>query len=292
VEVAMSGGPSRSPGSVAEQVRARLESLAPSEARVGKVLLDRGAGIIRLSVSEVASLASTGIGTVVRACQSLGFKGFQDAKIALAEDLTPLAENDPEHINPTDTPAHVLTKLAAGGSDALRRAPASVDPDHLHHAVTLITTAHHVLLLGVGTSDPLARDAAYRLLGIGIPAEAPGDVHTQHVRARQLTDHDVAIAVSHTGSTRETVDAARAARDAGAPVIAVTSFALTPLTELSTAVLVAGGRETRYRVEAMTSRLAHHLILDTLYVSLVLADPARAERAQKLTTDILAEHRF
>jgi RpiR family transcriptional regulator, carbohydrate utilization regulator len=287
-------GPSagRSPGSVAERARASLGSLAPSEARVAKVLLDRGAGVLRLSVSEVASVAGTGIGTVVRACQSLGFKGFQDAKIALAEDLAPLAESDPDLVDAGDRPADVLAKLAASSAEALRRAPASVDADALERAVGAIAAAPRVLVLGVGTSEPLARDAAHRLLGIGIAAEAPGDVHAQHVRARLLAADDVAIAVSHTGSTRETVEAARAAREAGATVVAVTSFGMTPLTELSDVVLVAGGRETRYRVEAMTSRLAHHLVLDTLCVSLVLTHPERAEAAQKLVADVLADHRF
>ena len=283
---------SGSPGAVAEQIRAALGSLAPSEARVGQVLLERGAAVIRVSVSEVATAAGTGIGTVVRACQSLGFKGFQDAKIALAQDLAPLGEPSVEHVNADDLPAQVLAKLASSSAEALRRAPASVDADELLRAVEMIRDAPRVLLLGVGTSDPLARDAAYRLLTIGVPAEAPGDVHTQHVRARLLRPREVAIAISHTGSTRETVDAVRAARESGASIVAVTSFSTTPLTELADVALVAGGRETRYRVEAMTSRLAHLLVLDTLFVSLVLTDPLRAEEAQRLVAGVLSEHRF
>ena len=56
--------------------------------------------------------------------------------------------------------------------------------------------------------------------------------------------------------------------------------------------LVAGGLETRYRVEAMASRLAHLLVLDSLLVSLVLGDPCRSKTAQHLVADVLAEHRF
>lgn len=257
-----------------------------------QVMLDRGAEVINVSVSEVAQAAGAGVATVVRACQSVGFKGFQAAKIALAQDLVPFAGRPQDDIEPGDSPSEVLAKLAASSDDALRLAPASVDAASLARAVHVLRGARLVLFLGVGTSAPLTQDAAYRLLTLGIPAEAPADVHVQHVRARLLNPGDVAVVVSHTGSTRETVDAVRGAREAGATVIAVTSFSTSPLTELADITLIAGSRETRYRVEAMTSRLAHLLVLDTLYVSLVLADPERTRRAQDLTSDVLAEHRF
>lgn len=281
------------PGAVAERARAALGSLPRSEARVVQALLAHGSDVIRMSVSEIAAAAGTGVGTVVRACQSLGFKGFQDAKIALTQDLAPLVgERSPEHIDLGDRPDQVLAKLAASSGEALSRAPVSVDPKALGQAVELLRAAPRVLLLGVGTSSPLTQDMAYRLLTIGVSAEAPADVHVQHVRARLLRPGDVAIAVSHTGATRETVDAARGAKEAGAGIIAVTSYSTTPLTEVANVALVAGGLETRYRVEAMASRLAHLLVLDALLISLVLTDPGRSEAAQALAANVLAEHRF
>jgi DNA-binding MurR/RpiR family transcriptional regulator len=282
----------RSPGSVAERARAASGSLPPAEARVVQALLGRGAGVIHASVSEIAAAAEAGVGTVVRACQSLGFKGFQAAKIALAQDLLPLDERPQEDISNDDEPLEVLTKLAGSSSEALRRATASVSATGLARAIDLLASARRVLCLGVGTSSPLAQDAAYRLTTIGIEADAPPDVHVQHVRARLLSVNDVAMAVSHTGATQETLGAVRGAREAGARVIAITSFSTTPLTELADVALVAGGLETSYRVEAMASRLAHLLVVDSLYTSLVLKTRQRARKAQQTTADVLAEHRF
>jgi DNA-binding MurR/RpiR family transcriptional regulator len=284
--------PARSPGAVAERVRAASGSLPPAEARAVQALLGRGAEVIHASVTEIAAASETGVGTVVRACQSLGFKGFQAAKIALAQDLLPLDERPQDDLSDQDEPLEVLVKLASSSGDALRRATASVNATELARAIDLLAGARRVLCLGVGTSAPLAQDAAYRLTTIGIDADAPPDVHVQHVRARLLSTADVAMAVSHTGATQETLGAVRGAKEAGAPVIAVTSFSTTPLTELADVVLVAGGRETSYRVEAMASRLAHLLLIDTLFTCLVLSDAQRGRIAQRLTADVLAEHRF
>lgn len=282
----------RSPGSVAERARAASGSLPPAEARAVQALLMRRAEVIHASVSEIAVAAETGVGTVVRACQSLGFKGFQAAKIALAQDLLPLDERPQEDISNSDEPLEVLAKLARSSGEALRRATASVGAADLARAIELLAGARRVLCLGVGTSAPLVQDAAYRLTTIGIDADAPPDVHVQHVRARLLGVADVAMAVSHTGATQETLGAVRGAKEAGARVIAVTSFSTTPLTELADVALVAGGLETSYRVEAMASRLAHLLLIDALYTSLVLSNAQRARNAQRLTADVLAEHRF
>jgi len=279
-------------GSVAARVRSAAAGLVPSEAKVVRALLEPGADVINLSVSDVAASAGVGIATVVRACQSLGFKGFQAAKIALARDVAPLGDGPPEDVQAGDSPHQVLVKLAAGSSQALSRTPTSVDPAALAEAVRLLQRSARVLILGVGTSAPLAADAAYRLVTVGVTAFFPPDVHTQHVQARLLGAGDLAVAISHTGATTETISAVRGAKAGGAKVVAVTSFSNSPLTELADVCLVSGGLETRYRVEAMTSRLTHLLVLDTLFVALQLADPGRTAAAQALTADVLAEHRF
>jgi RpiR family transcriptional regulator, carbohydrate utilization regulator len=284
--------PVRAPGAVAERVRAASGSMPPAEARAVQALLGRGADVIHASVTEIAGAAETGVATVVRACQSLGFKGFQAAKIALAQDLLLLDERPHQDLSDDDEPIGVLMKLASSSGEALLRARASVSASELARAIDLLASARRVLCLGVGTSAPLAQDAAYRLTTIGIDADAPPDVHVQHVRARLLSAADVAMAISHTGATQETLGATRGAKEAGAKVIAVTSFSTTPLTELADVVLVAGGYETTYRVEAMASRLAHLLVIDSLYTSLVLASGQRAKKAQRLTADVLAEHRY
>ncbi|WP_462188291.1 MULTISPECIES: MurR/RpiR family transcriptional regulator, partial [unclassified Frankia] len=277
-------------GTLAERVRGAAADLAPSEARVLEALLEPGAEILNLSVSEVAAAAGVGVATVVRACQSLGFKGFQAAKIALAQDLLPLGERPREDIDPSDTVHQVLAKLAASNGQALSRVPMSVGAGALADAVEALHAARRVLFRGVGTSAPIAADGAFRLATIGVPASFPPDVHTQHVQARLLGPDDVAVAVSHTGATHETVGAARGAHAAGAAVIAITSFHSSPLTEVATTVLVAGSRKTRYQIEAMTSRLAHLLVLESLFIALLLRNPDHARIAQTLAADALDEH--
>ncbi|MFF2959982.1 MurR/RpiR family transcriptional regulator [Streptomyces sp. NPDC057963] len=75
------GGP---PYRLGAHVRAKLPELRETEARVAQVILDQGADLVGLSVCDVAALAGTAPSSVVRACQRLGFRGYQELKIAAA----------------------------------------------------------------------------------------------------------------------------------------------------------------------------------------------------------------
>jgi DNA-binding MurR/RpiR family transcriptional regulator len=280
------------PGSVSATVKGQLDRLTPSERRIAEVMIDTGPDLIYHSVSDIALRAECSLSSVVRCCQSLGFKGFQEFKIALSRDGRRPVRDVQHGLTAADGPMAVLTRVAEAAAEAASSGPELIDAEQFGAAVELLHRARQVLFLGVGTSAPLAQDAAYRLVTIGIQAEAPADVHMQHVKASLLAPGDVAVAVSHTGATRETVSAAKAAKEAGAEVVAVTSFARSPLVDAADLVLVAGALETAYRVEAMASRVGHMVVLDALFVAIALTDQQRADRTLVVTEDVLSSHRF
>jgi RpiR family carbohydrate utilization transcriptional regulator len=279
------------PLEVLARVRAHLPGLQAADARVARVVVERPEVVIHRSAAEVAELASTSAATVVRCAQKLGFKGFHDMKLSLAQEL-PAFPRDPAAAPAADPRVAALARVTRAGAEAVRDAGALVDPASFEAAVAAISDAAHVVFAGVGTSAPLCQDAAYRFSAVGISAEAPADVHVQHVQARRLAPGDVCVAVSHTGSTHETLQAARGAAQAGATVVAITSFARSALTELADCVIVAGARELGLRLEAVASRLAHLAVLDALLVAVAERDPARSEAALAIYADVLAEHRL
>jgi RpiR family carbohydrate utilization transcriptional regulator len=227
----------------------------------------------------------------VRCAQAAGFRGFHDLKLALMRELTELAalQADAAAASPHED---IVADVLAAGTQTLRDAGALLDRVAFGEAATLISAADRVLFVGVGTSAPLAQDAAYRLAAIGIRAEAPADVHAQHLVARGLTHRDVCVAISHTGATRETLATVGAAGEAGAATVAVTSYLRSPLTDAVDIALVAGAREVSLRLEAVASRLAHMAVMDALLIAVVQKDEVRASAALDRYADVVAEHRL
>ncbi|MFV0632907.1 MurR/RpiR family transcriptional regulator [Demequina sp.] len=274
-----------------ERLRAELAGLTPAERRVADQVLRDPLGLIHRSVSEVAQLAETSTASVVRLCATLGLRGYQDLKITLATQQMPQSRRVLGNVDDSDDAAAVVDKVLHSTAQALEATAASLDASRLEQIADAVLTARRVQVGAVGTSAPLAADAAYRLMTLGIDATFVADVHTQHVAARMLGPDDLFLAISHTGSTIETLAAARAARDSGAATAAITSFSTSPLTDLVDAVLVAGSVETAYRVEAMASRIVHLAVLDALHVTLALRRQ-RSAAALALTEDVLVQHRI
>jgi RpiR family transcriptional regulator, carbohydrate utilization regulator len=280
-----------SPREVQARIRAHIPGLQAADARVARVIVEQPNLVIYKSASEVGEMAQTSSATVVRCVQKMGFKGFHDLKLQLASELA-VFEQQPAEPSEADPRIAVLLQITQAGAESVRDAGALVDPEAFDAVVDAIAGARRVVFLGVGTSAPLCQDAAYRFAAIGVTAEAPADVHVQHVIARLTTNEDVCVVVSHTGSTRETLAAAQAAKQAGATTVAITSFATSPLTEVVDHVIVAGTRELALRLEAMASRLAHLALLDALLVAVAHRDEARSQAALELYTDVLGEHRL
>ena len=73
------------------------------------------------------------------------------------------------------------------------------------------------------------------------------------------------FAVSHSGSSKVVVDNTLLAKNNGATVISLSSMGKSPLTELADISLYTAANETRYRIVAISSRIAELTIVDTLY---------------------------
>ena len=93
----------------------------------------------------------------------------------------------------------------------------------------------------------------------------------------------MAVGLSHTGTTVDTIDALREARRNGATTVAVTNFPWSPITGAADFVLLTAARETAFRSGAMTSRTAQLTVVDCLFVVLAQRDLPATEAAMERT---------
>lgn len=286
---------SLSRGGVFSRARAAMPTLVPSDRRVVETVLSSPELVPDYTVSELAAHIGVAASTVVRACQTLGYKGFQDLKLALVRDLAVHGVEDAalihaEGITSTTPPTEVVRAVLELSARTLGSAMGTVDGEAFAAAVDVLDRASRVLVLGNGTSSAPAQDAAYRLATLGLNASAPVDSIAQHVAAKQLDGNAVCLVISHTGATRETLTAATAAKARNAYLVAVTSFTRSPLVEIADSALVAGGPERGFRLESMASRLAHLALVDALFVGVAVSRPKRSSAALDSMADVTAEH--
>ena len=246
-------------------------SLRTAEKRVADFIKEHPEELIHFTVTELADATATSESTVVRLCQKLGYKGYQEFKIMLARDLVAPADTIFEAITPADSIQQLKSKVFQANIQALKDTIEVLDDASLQRAADAIGRARRMDIYGVGGSSSIAYDAYHKFHRIGVTCFAMSDADFLATSAALLGPEDVALGISHTGSSRDVVEALRAAKENGATTICLTHNATSPITKVADITLFTAARETAFSSDAMTSRLAQLSILDTVYLAVALA---------------------
>ncbi|HVC34942.1 MAG TPA: MurR/RpiR family transcriptional regulator [Chloroflexota bacterium] len=255
-------------------VLARLETIAPSlresERKIAEYVLSHAAELVYLSITELADRTDTSEATVIRFAQRLGYPGYAALKIALALDLHETASPLPGELTAHDDVGSVKRKVIEASVESLNDTARLLDDDALRRAVDAIESARRIEVYGVGGSAAIAQDAYSMLMQIGLPIGVVTDPHLQVMSAVQLRRGDVALAISVSGSTRDTIEALQTARDAGATCICLTRHLRSPITRVAHVTLLAAARPTMVGGHQLNSRVAQLAVIDVLATATAL----------------------
>ncbi|GAA1875380.1 MurR/RpiR family transcriptional regulator [Lapillicoccus jejuensis] len=274
------------------RLRGLRPSLSPAEDRVAECVLADPRAAAALTISELAVQAETSETTVLRFCKRLGLPGYPQLRLALAaESAQPrsrvVADTD---IRAGDSVDDIIAKIAFADASAVEETAAQLDRGALESAADAIARARRVDIYGIGASATVGMDAQQKLHRIGVVAFSWNDPHICLTSAALLREGDVAIGISHSGTTRETIEAVEAARSRGATTVAVTNFPLSRLAQSCDIVLLTAARETALRSGATASRIAALTVVDCLYIAAAHRDLERATSAVAETRAAVRGH--
>jgi len=139
------------------------------------------------------------------------------------------------------TGLEALRRAAQEILEGARKAIEELDPEQVEALVDLLVRAKHegrkVFVVGMGRSGFVGRAFALRLMNMSYNVYVVGETITP-----PAGPGDILIAISGSGETLGTVTAARAAREAGAMVVAITSHPDSELGRMADLVVVVKGR--------------------------------------------------
>jgi DNA-binding MurR/RpiR family transcriptional regulator len=195
-------------------------------------------------------------------------------------------------IAPDDDLATVVGKVTFADARAVEETAAQLEVDVLQRVADAIAAAGRVDVYGVGASAFVAADLQQKLHRIGRVSFAWNDTHIMLTSAAVLGPGDVAVGISHTGATTDTVETLRVARERGATTVALTNFPTSPITEVADLVLTTAARETTFRSGAMASRIAQLTVIDCLFIGVAQRHLEQSMRALDDTREAVGAHRL
>ncbi|MBQ4629663.1 MAG: MurR/RpiR family transcriptional regulator [Clostridia bacterium] len=246
--------------------------------------------IISLSIVELAEQCKCSEATIVRFSKRLGLSGYQELKISLASESGNPTVNT--SIKADDTAFEMYEKVCNDIYCSLEKTKKSLKSAELSLASEKICNANKIVVFGLGNSASIALDAAHKFIRAGLNANAYSDNHMQVIAASHLDNNDVAIAISHSGSSKDIVDALKIAKEHGASTISISNHGKSPILRYSDIVLSTSADETEYNILALNSRIVQLAIIDALYFYVVYNRSSSAMDSIKETEKALMSKKY
>lgn len=254
------------------RIRSVLPALRPSERAVAELVLSDPSRAATMSIGDLAEECGTSTTSVVRFYKKVGYGGYSDLRLDLARETAreSVAHGVPaevyEDINTADSLQDIVSKIAFNETMSIADTAQVLDVDQLAKAVSAVSGSRKVDIFGVGAGGLVGQDMQQKLHRIGLTSFSWGDPHAALASVALLDADGVAVAISHSGATLDTIDFLKAGKAAGAVTIAITNHADSPLGRAADVVLSTAARETPFRPGAMGSRIAQMMIVDCLFV--------------------------
>ena len=257
-------------GSVAEQLRRRMDELTPQERRAARALLADYPRAGLGTSADLAGAAGVSAPTVVRFARSLGFGGFAELQTALMAELTDRGEGPTARFaarRPAAADGHWLADGAAQVAEEVRRSLDTIPPSEVDAAVALLADPRRrITCIGGRYSNLVAQYLAFHLQqlrpGVGYHTDLHpfGPAYTIDADRR-----DVCVLFDVRRYQRGTVDLARRLKGRGAALIVITDPWLSPAAGVADIVL-----PTSVSSRSPFDSLATAFVLTELLVGAVL----------------------
>ncbi len=256
-----------------ETILNKMKSLYPnmgkSEKRIADYLLKSPQLIADLSIKELAAKSGSSVATVVRFSRRIGLDGFGELKIGMVRELGEASKISDE-ITINDSCYDIFRKRINDIYSALQNTADVIDSKALEAAAKKIMHAKRIVIFGLGNSASIAQDAAHKLMRLGLDAESCSDNHIQAIIASHLDRDSVAIGISHSGKSKDIIEAMQLSKIGSAATICVTNFGASPLSDICDITLNTKADETAHSILALSSRIAQLAIFDAIYNYIVI----------------------
>lgn len=252
---------------ILEKIKAEYENMTRSQKKIADYILENPSGMIKATITDLCTL--TGIkseASVVRFYRTLGYAGFKDFKIQLAQELVGQTFYHSYEDIRTDDPVAVIRRKIFSGAIATLTTNANYPNDEIYEkARDLLLCANRIVLMGYAASAAVCYYAYFRFTEIGLNCHFSSDSHMNAAVLAQPSPNDLVFCVSHSGESRDLIVPLEKITHKEVSVVLVTGSENSTLAKMADVALVTKSDEGNIITDAMNSRVAEMCIIDSLF---------------------------
>lgn len=270
-----------------ELLQQRQGQLTRSGHAVADYLLQHADEAQYLSISSLARECNVAEATVFRFCRALGFDGYHEMRIALAQANATGTMSSQRELQPGASTETLFEHASARLFTAINGTQNALSVEAVDEAARMLREAKQVFCFGQGGSMLLANDICARFASLSTKFRTSGDSHLQLLTASLMNEADVVLFISYSGATRDMMETLRTAKAAGAKIILLTHYEDSPGASLADVVLRCGAQESPLDSGSIPIKVAVLYVGEVLVLRYILDSPEQANTAQELTSEVL-----
>jgi DNA-binding MurR/RpiR family transcriptional regulator len=283
--------------SLLDRIMTYRSQMPATLSKIAAVLIDNPRAPLDMSITELAERAGTSAASVTRFCRMIGYGGYSPLRVGIAEEL---GRGNPQatwiadigrSLGPDDQPDDILRTLLSTQLLSLQTTAGLLDTKTAVRAAKAIAKARHLDVYGVGGSALTALEIEARLYRIGINVHTWAEVHDGLTSAAILRKDCVAIGISNTGLTNETIQMLSLAKASGAYTVAMTGNPNSPLARIADDVLIAASPDGYLQPADLTARHCQLFVVDLLYLLVAQSNFDHTTRLLAASGAAVASHR-
>lgn len=255
--------------SLLQRIAQESKEMHRAERRVANFVSASPSKVLQMSMAKLSETCSVSDPTIMRFCRRFGFETYQDFKLHLVQNLVPLAPFAYEQITPEDSIENIVRKTCRNSLNAIQRLAEDLPAEQVAQGAQLLQAASWTGIYATGISEVNALDAEHKFQRLGMRCQALIGSKRQSMHAQGAHAGEVALVFSQSGHTRQMVDVALAARNAGARVVSVTAQD-SPLAQASDVLIAVKPYEHTELMTPLASRLNHHLVTNMLVAAIAI----------------------
>ncbi|GAB3123485.1 MurR/RpiR family transcriptional regulator [Glaciibacter psychrotolerans] len=279
------------------RIDARLPEMSGTMRRIAEFLLENPQSPLEGTIGDLAKESGTSAATVTRFCRLLGYAGYASFRVSIATEAGRAAARETwttdigRAFGPDDSATEVLSTLMNSHIRSLQETASIMDLPAVKEISRRIAQSTHVDIYGVGGSAILAAELQARLYRIGINCHCWSEVHEGLTSAAIQNTDCVAIGISNTGRTKETLQMLKQARRAGALTVAISNNPHSPLVELADRQIITSVFERFLQPDDLSAKHVQLMVLDLLYLLIAQEDFERTTQNLSKSASAVAAHR-
>ena len=283
---------------IEQRIRSGYGDMRKSEQRAADYILDHLNHVRELSLDRLANEAEVSQPTVIRMLKALGFKGYREFRDQLLREYARDEEGEGRTTPLYGYPLHkgerledIPRNMTAMTERMLQETLKNFSVKTYKQIVEVLKHARIIDIYSVENSEVTAQDFVAKLLYLGFSCRHFGDHYYQRISAGILTSEDVALGISYSGSSKDTVDVMKTAKKAGATTIVLTNFKDSPISRYAD-YLICTSQEQLFYGDAIFSRASQLLIVDMIYMGIIASDYDYYVRQLDSCEKVVREHAY